>query len=152
MDEATRIAVSEKPGPVADILSWIELLNGWGTIGLAILVFAVGWMFWRLNSGNTPYRFGDTLIDPMTGKGSILRTAFLLALLWGIGIVSYCVLVKQTPPSEIMGILALVVAPMIAGRYFETRDPRVVAQAQTMTEPPPSAPPTASAEANLETK
>lgn len=150
--EVTAEAVKAPATPIADVLSWIELLNGWGTIGLVVILSMIAWMFWKLNSGETPYRFGDTLIDPMTGKGSILRTAFLITLLVSLGIICYCVLVKQEVPSAILAIMGLVVAPMITGRMFENNDPRVKAQAAAMTPPGESAPPTASADANLETK
>jgi hypothetical protein len=131
--------------PFGDIVYWIELLNGWGTISLILIAAVVAWLFWQLNSGDTPFRLGDALIDPMTGKASILRIGFLVNLIGAFAVVFLCVSQGKPIPGELLGILGIFVAPIITNRYFENNDPRVAAQAKSMAPPNAEAPPSATA-------
>ncbi len=135
----------ERSNPVGDVVAWIELLNGWGTVGLICLLAAVGVVFWRLNSGATPFRVGDALIDPLTGRASILRIGFFVCLIWTWAVVTFCVIQSKPIPGELLGILAIFVAPLITNRAFEIWDPRTKAAAFNAAPnmPPPAVPPEA---------
>lgn len=138
--------LAQQSTPFADIASVIEALNGWGTIGLITVVLVVAWIVWRLNSGATPFRVGDALIDPMTGKASILRLGFFVCLIMTWAVIGFCVMQGKAIPGELIAILTVFVAPVIANRFAENYDPRVKAAAinaapSMANEPAPAAQP-----------
>lgn len=122
-------ATDSTPSPFGQVVYWIELLNGWGTVGLLVIVALTAWIFWRLNKGGTAFRLGDALIDPMTSKASILRVAFFVCLIASWATVFYCLLAGKEFPASVLGLLAIFVTPLITTRAFEIWDPRTKAAA-----------------------
>lgn len=129
-----------KDHPVAELVAWLTLLDAWGIIGLAILVASLAVLFWKLNSGATPFRIGDALIDPMTGKASILRVGFLVGLIGAWAVIFYQMVRGVDVGGLTLGVLGIFVAPLITNRAFEIWDPRTKAAAAGMQEPPPKEP------------
>lgn len=149
MTEQDAIAAAEKSSPLGDILSW---MNGWGTIGLVFIVSLVGWIFWRLNKGATPFRVGDALIDPMTGKASILRIGFFVMLAATLVVILFGLMRGEDVKTFTLTALGIFVTPLIAARGFEVIDPRVKSQAEAMSTPPSGPPPSSSADADIKTE
>lgn len=110
-----------------------ELFFSRGAIAAALLAIVVGLILWRLNKGPTPFRLGEALIDPMTGKASILRTGFFVCLVAAWGVVYFYVVQGLEIPASVqttlLGVLGIFITPMIANRAFEIWDPRVKAEA-----------------------
>lgn len=120
----------EKPSNVlGDLIAWITLLDAWGLIGIAIILTALAVMFWKLNSGATPFRVGDALIDPMTGKASILRIGFLVGLCGSWSVILYQMIRGADVTGLTLGVLGIFVTPVITNRAFEIWDPRTKAAA-----------------------
>lgn len=136
---------AEKLNPIGDLIAWITLLDAWGLLWIAVIVGGAGFIFWRLNSGATPFRIGDALIDPMTGKASILRIGFFAGLMGAWTTAGYYMLMGDDVKNFVLGLLAIFVTPVITNRAFEIFDPRIKAQAQSMTPPNAEAPPSAAA-------
>lgn len=110
-----------------------EAFLGRGALAFAMMSFFTVLILWRMNRGSTPFRLADALIDPMTGKASILRTGFFVCLIaaWAV-IFFYVAQEKEIPGSvqnTVLGVLSIFVVPLITNRAFEIFDPRTKAAA-----------------------
>lgn len=112
---------------------WLQLLNAWGVLAVVTLALVVTLILWRTNKGSTAYRLGDAMIDPMTGKASILRTGHFVCLIaaWSL-VYFYAVQGEEIPASiqtMVLGLLGIFVTPLMVHRVAENFDPRVKAEA-----------------------
>lgn len=134
----------EKPSnPLAELVAWVTLLDAWGLIGIAVIVSAVSWMFYRLQKGNSRFNFGDAFVDAMTGQTSYLRIIIFGSFVCAWAVVFIYVMRGVDVQTFVLGILGIFVTNIIANRGFEVFDPRTKAAAfNTAPGMPPPTPPT----------